>query len=227
MGWQNGAAWLSNDSGWYKNAATAGGSMATYQSFVTESAASTTSNYGTVGIGTAAANRVVVVFIGSRGSATTVTAVTIGGNPATQVSGAFIGNGTASGDIWYLLVPAGTTAAITATWSVAQIATGIQVYSVNTSNAVPTSVNNAIIPGTLNVISTTITVPAGGVGLSGVFSQGGAAVSWTNATGDNHGVVTGGRGLDVASTTVPGSVTITGTVAGNTNMTMTSAAWGP
>lgn len=207
----------------------AGGAILAYQSFVTEASGGTTITYPTVAIGTAAANRVVAVIFACRSGTANMTAsaVTIGGIAATQVSGAAGSSGSLQGgsDIWYASVPTGTTGNIVVTWSSATTATGIQVYSILTTTPTPASGNG--IAGVTTSLNTNITVPASGVGISGMYAQSGAVVSWTNATADNHGVITGARGLDAAHTTSTGAVSVTGTIGASSGVGMSSAAWGP
>lgn len=64
MGWQNGAAWLSNDGGWYKNVAAGGGGTGAYvfRSAVYTTSASANAATISVDIGTASADRVVGIY---------------------------------------------------------------------------------------------------------------------------------------------------------------------
>jgi hypothetical protein len=124
-------------------------------------------------IGTADPTRLVTAYVTGRASATTTatcTGVTIGGVAATLVTD---GRNTAAGNLltqsaWQALVPTGTTATISATFSTAFLRAGVAVFSVTGSSGdVPLGMNVNAIASTDNStvdpsLTTTVVVPAQG-----------------------------------------------------------------
>lgn len=189
-----------------------------------------TVDYGTVSIGTANPNRVVVVGVFARiDSSSPPVAVSIGGISATQAPSAFVaGGGSMESDIWYASVPTGTTADIQVTWATSpyEHRNGIAVYRVITSTPTPTTGANAQDPSATS-IGTTYTVPAGGAGINMASQQFGGALTFTNATLDFDQNASGGSEYAAAHNSIAGSVTVTLNAAGGQQITMSSAAWGP
>lgn len=128
--------------------------------FVTSVSDRTTAShtYSSTGIGTAAADRLVVVAFGGSNNSATVSSVTIGGNAATVY---YIG--TAQPQIVgfaVLLVTSGTTADIVINFSTTQDHGAIAVYSVYGANATPTATD---FTDTTDTYQYTANVPAGGL----------------------------------------------------------------
>lgn len=181
-------------------------------------------------IGTAAANRCVVVVAGWRmsgGGATNLTGVTIGGVSATQTAlGA--NNGTSAVGIYSLVVTTGTTANIVVSFNGVLVAAtgGIGVYNViNNTTSCPGSAGGTTITngGTMNV-----NIVAGGVGIAVGSDNAGSSCTFTGLTKDftvaPSQVICGGSAA-FASAQTPLAVTITDNGGGNGNYI--TAAWGP
>lgn len=144
-------------------------------------------------IGTADATRIVAVCV-SHGitAANPVTSLTIGGSAATLATGSQISSAGDATEIWYLAVPAGTTANIVVNFAASENRCSVHIYSV-----VGTGAAFSVAGGTANTSgvssnSTTIVVPAGGgviaVQLIHNSSQTG---SGSNLTIDTAGFVNG------------------------------------
>jgi hypothetical protein len=187
-------------------------------------------------IGTADANRIVAVCIFYRGSnSASISGVNIGGSAATQVSGAKSSSTSVNcfTDIWYRAVSTGTTADVEITFSAAPARTAIEVYSIVTTTAAPTSgQNNRADAAT--AVTKAITVPNGGVAIA--FSTNNGATgqtdfTLTNATEDTSGqfLALGGSSAGTSGTIegTGASVSVTGTIVdGSANiMQISLAAW--
>lgn len=180
--------------------------------------------FNTRNIGTAAADRIVVVGVsaGQSGSTVRTCTVTIGGVTATQL--VFVAktstNSTHVG-LFALLVTSGTTANIVVTLSGAQVRCGIQVWSLTGTGGVVTPANTANnTAASTTAVSTTITTVAGGacIGMFGdAISGASQTTTWTGLTEDNDSVVE----LSVFS-----GAHLNGTAGGSLGITATESSTG-
>jgi hypothetical protein len=217
MGWQNGAAWLSNDGGWYKNVAATG----TPFSITYVSNNSTTTMGGAVtftsqNIGTADPTRIVVVALDhGPNSGVSVTSVTIGGVTATQAPSADSGGSGVRSDIWYLAVPTGTTANIVVT-AATETRCALGVYSVVGATAhFSVAIGNFTASSVTTLSASAVTVPAGGGAI--------VIVSTHNAT---ETITPSNYTADVAGLVVGTSTTSFGHDTSHTGSTVYGASWG-
>lgn len=205
-----------------------------------DAAGGTTITHTGISFGAASSNRTLVAAIVGRPTsvaATVISSVTIGGVSATQVSGAYIANGTNAhiADIWQAAVPSGTSGNVVVTYANATSRSGIDLYSLNTNTTAATAAGGVVVDPGPSSISKTIVVPAGGAAIAIYSDRSTSAVTattWTNANLDNDALNIGGVGTVVssASTSTPGSVTITANTVGNSAVSpiiLTAAAWGP
>jgi len=159
---------------------------------------SSSATFSTVAIGTASADRIVVVFVCSNNGYPS--SMTIGGSAATLVARS---NATAdpSTAIFYLAVSSGTTADVVATGSTVMQLCGIHVGILKGSAS--TEDNSAVEPyaftGNPHTLDSDPTVPSGGRGLFVVSGGGVDTMSTTSATEDNQTVTTDGNGLSIMS----------------------------
>lgn len=181
-------------------------------------------------IGTANATRLVGAAISARSAvAPTVSSVTIGGVSATKVVECVVGTPENVTSMWQAAVPTGTTATISATFSLAAVRAGIAVYSVLGSNGVAPS-GAAIATSTLGAPSASITVPSGGGSIiSSVAVVAGATVTATNFTIDlNSTSLTSNTFYMAGSDTAhSGSTTYTVNWTAGGAPCATFAAWSP
>jgi hypothetical protein len=144
-------------------------------------------------IGTADPTRLTCVTATWIGTGVTITSLTIGGNAATQVSGALSNSDTSgqASDIWCLGVPTGTTATIAYTLSASTSRSSIQVYSVIGTGAAVSTGTSAFSSTTVATLTKAATIPAGGgaIAVVNVHSASASAFSGTNLTLDNQLVV--------------------------------------
>lgn len=195
--------------------------------------AGTSFTFTSQGIGTADATRVVAVGIAHGINALTVTSVTIGGNAATQATGAAVNSGAgASTDIWYLAVPSGTTADIVVNISASQTRCAIDVYRVVGTSGFSAGSNGFSTTGVLT-LSATAAVPAGGgaIAILNVHASGAAGLitNGGNLTIDQNGVAFGNSTIGAGSNiTASGSTAFTfnWTVANN-DAAMSVATFAP
>jgi hypothetical protein len=144
-------------------------------------------------IGTAAADRLVVVVTGAEEAslAHAPTACTIGGNAADLVVVSDGANREGSG-IFSLVVATGTTATIVVTFSATVDRGRIEVYTI-TGYASSTAHDTDRVSATAASISLTLDVPENGVAIAGIFkATANQAVAWTNADEDSDINVEGG-----------------------------------
>jgi hypothetical protein len=211
------------------------GATISFQAFATENVGGASGTFAATALGAAAANRVIVVIAIARDASglNTLSSVTVGGNAATQVSSAAASSiNSGATDIWYYADAGalGTSTTIVTNWSLVNTRSGIYVYRLTTSTPTPSAGNNASGLSVTSLGPTSITVPASGVGVAGLFSLAtGNTQSFTNATLDSSNPLAGGNNATASGTiTGTGSVAVTGTsLAASNNMMMSLAAWGP
>lgn len=209
--------------------------VATWTAAPSSATDGTSFTFNAVAIGTASADRVVVVGVssGQTGTTTRTCTVTVGGVTATQIQFTRVGpTNSTHGGMYAVPFPSGTTANIVLTFSGTQSRCGIQVWALTGTNGVETPAFSAIVSssGTAASVSTSVNTVAGGTCI-GMFSDGtpGAAntTSWTNLTEDNDTVVE----LSVYSGahtngTTGSSLTVTATESASTSsMVLTLASW--
>lgn len=186
---------------------------------------------GNPSVGTADSNRTVVVMIFARVNTTTISSVSICGVAAVQVSGAqAVNTNTTMTDIWQAPVSGGTTCTISVTYGASAARSAIAVYRLITGTPTATAATNNK-STSASTLSTTITIPAAGKGITSLGVRGNTAstaISWTGATLDEFvGPFTGSL-FSSASITGTGSESPIGFPNLNPDeLTMSTAAWGP
>lgn len=168
--------------------------------------------FSSQGIGTASADRVVIVSIYAKGSGVPVDSITIGGVSATKL--AEITNSEGNATIWALLVTAGTTADVVLTWTGALDRVFIGVHAMTGTNGSVTTHDTATHSATTS-LSTTIDIPTdgavvavcGGNNSGGISFSAGVTEEWEQvATGSGGGGSDDDLSLEVGRTisaTVP------------------------
>lgn len=181
-------------------------------------------------IGTASADRFVIVCVMFAGGAGTTLSVTIGGSSATQLAFVSSGAGAAAG-CYGLTVTTGTTATIAVTTGTTSGGVGIWVYDAKgLTSTTPTATANAT--NNASALTTSINVSAGGfvVGTAGNQSgSDGGSWSWTNLTKNGSDVSPFSSrvfsGASASFATVQTGLSITATPsAGNSNNSLILAA---
>jgi len=182
-------------------------------------------------IGTASADRIVVVGIsGNNNSSGVPSAVTIGGNSATLAGSTYL-NVENDSSIWYAAVASGTTADIDITYSAAKQTVGVAVYAITGASGGPSATSGDT---TDDAPSTTINVLAKGclIACASHAVGGGTLTTWTgpsedyddNSGGGNSGFTAAHENYSAAQT----GLTVTATADGAAvNSSMACAAWGP
>lgn len=158
-------------------------STVTYTGSFTDTANATAYTYTGASIGTAAANRMVIVTGCANGNNSgAISSVTIGGVTATINS--FItptGNSDPALFVASLIVASGTTADVVATYATAKARSNIDVYYAYVDSATPT--NSASDDDDSNPANVSININAGGFAVGVVASDGGTnTYTWTGLT---------------------------------------------
>ncbi len=148
----------------------------TFQSNNQETSGGNPITYSAVGIGTAAADRIVIVGVVSEDA--NLTSATIGGVNATIVAAAPSFNNSRISVI-AAVVPTGTTADIVLTFNIATLSTGIGVYTDNGVSLTPYDTGIGTGSGSSPTFSTTVNVPASGFVLSTGFVNNDSATTYT------------------------------------------------
>lgn len=204
--------------------------MAVTGGFEATSSANTSSSVATFtnfDIGTAAADRLVVVAITTEENAT-ITGCTIGGNSATQLINQTntASNPDLNAAIFALPVASGGTATITVTLSANDAAVGISVYALYGAESTPTDSDFATNNGT-SISLSTVTIPTDGFGIflsiTGAHLQ---ATTWTNATENSDANAGGEHRHSAASTSTAGTPTVTSDGNNGDNL-IVGVAFGP
>jgi hypothetical protein len=157
----------------------------TYIGNATDDTNLTTYTFSSQSIGSASADRIVVVGIASRNTSasTVINSVTIGGNTASiDVQDS---NSTSNYNICgiaSLLVTSGTTADIVVTFSGAQLRAGIAIYTVTGANETPYATNSDNSGGDPSL---DLNVPANGGAIGVAMSANTSLESWTGITEDS------------------------------------------
>jgi hypothetical protein len=187
---------------------------------------SSTATFTSIAIGTASADRqVVVAAFQDQNLAGGTFSCTVGGAAATEVTS----RTDHAGAIFICNVAAGTTANIVLTASINMGWCGIAVGILTGANATPTVVRNA--PNTDDNSSPhvfTATVPSSGAGVAFYMFYSDSSATLTNATQDSY-VTSGGssRELYLVHTTTAGSQAVTMTGLSFVGTIGCMACWGP
>lgn len=145
----------------------------------------TTYTFSSVSLGTADANRIIIVNIAAcaASSGRTISSVTVAGITATQqVFQSAFSTASAESAIYTAAVPTGTTGNIVVTWSAGMLRCGIGVYGSNTMMSATATATGS---STANPANASINVSAGGfvVGCDTTYRTSGAPTfTWTNLT---------------------------------------------
>ena len=137
-------------------------------------------------IGTASADRIVVVSISTDMiTSTTLDSVSIGGSAATKIAEA-VKDGKNTPSMWYRLVTTGTTADIVATFSAGQTNCAITTWSVTgAGSAIVLTASDTDTPATGNQPTTTVAIAAGGGAISEVMHDGASTATWAGVDEDH------------------------------------------
>ena len=189
----------------------------------------TTYTFSSAALGTAAADRIIVVSVttkASGGAARTVSSLTIGGVSGTEI--AALTTGGVNIAMWYAAVPTGTTGDIVVTWSGACQECGCGVWAVYGAASSPTDFDSAY-NGDATTVANTITIPAGGVGIMGMRSSGVSTHTIDNVT-ENYDAQAGDfpqAGGSDAFAELQTELVITTTISASQVASAISSAWGP
>jgi hypothetical protein len=194
-------------------------------------AGQTTHTFTGIGCGTADASRVVALAISQRGTNTFVTGVTINGAAATLAARS-PNDPEIAADIWYALVPTGTTCDVVVTTNAAVTPLVVGVHRILTSHPDPVydvEGYSAVSADAGAGKSMAVTVPAGGIGLALYrtrVSLSPVTVTWTNATVLAGSTADFGSQTTVSTATFTSSATISAVPASNPNRSaLATAVW--
>lgn len=226
----------------YGAAPSAGAVSVSFQAGTFDASNATAYTFTGAAIGSAAADRVVVVGVGTRtNSAASISSVTIGGNGAT-LAGSQANDASQGADIaalYYLAVPSGTTATIVVNCSASMVRCYIAVWAVYGSSGAPThtATDTAF---TAAAVNTTLSCNANGaiIGMAeGLTTTGPSSWTWSGITEqvDANGSSDGGAdnnaftGAHSTFTAAQSSLAISATIAGTTPLAggLALAAFGP
>lgn len=134
-------------------------------------------------IGAETANRLVVVCVkGKRDAGGTISAATIGGVAATVVEGASVSGG--SEFIIQAVVPTGTTATVSITWSIAQVGCLCAVYVLrNLKSTTPFATARSVTVVSLACTINTISPPANSIVIAHVNALNNTTFEWSGTAG--------------------------------------------
>jgi hypothetical protein len=158
----------------------------TFVAATSDTANATTYTFTSASIGTASADRlVVVVATGHSASNRTFSSGTIGGNAATVVLSSASAQPIAG--IMALLVTSGTTATIAITFSAGISRAAIHVYTITGLGSLTAYHSAGNTTGSGTSLSATPNIPGGGVLIAGAANGGsGSAFSWAGASVDSN-----------------------------------------
>jgi len=185
--------------------------------------------WNTIGLGTAAANRKIVLGLISRGAANqTVSSASIGGQTATSFAHADSSTAGSAADIVVADVPTGTTGDISITWSGARTRCGTGVWAVYGAGS---STPSATATSAASPVSQSLAIPAKGVAIGcGLVQDNTATGVWANLTERYDSAVETARQTGADTTSAAGAtptITLTWT-PGTLNLQAAAlASWGP
>lgn len=228
---------VTNLAGFGASQAVAGGPVAI--SFRTTAASTSDTDsydYGTLDIGTASSDRIVVVVaLGTDSSSgATTDDVSIAGASGTEIveSNYDAGGNSSSCAIWGRLVTAGTTGNITVTYSQAMQRAGVAAYALTgTGGSLTAHATGVDEDGSDPLTVSSFTTPANGGAIGGALNNtaGGDDFTWTNLTENSDFAIESATG-STASKTVSSQVTETITAdyaSAATRACMAVVSWGP
>jgi hypothetical protein len=182
-----------------------------------------TTTFTNQAIGAASADRIVVVFVSSTLNPTTsVTCAGVAMILAAQSDPA----GTQDASIWYLGVPAGTTATIVVEGGIQFVGITVGILTGVTATPSSTAVKIAGGTGDPQTTSTALTIPATGFGLVVMGVNGGVGGYTWNVGTVNYSTVAAGMSIDTGFISAAGSQTPSISGPGFATTYMASAAWG-
>lgn len=199
----------------------ANGQSLSYLGTATEPAGLTTYTFSSQSLGTAAADRYIVVGAATRQTGgLTLSSVTVGGVSATIVVQQNNGDGTTG--LAIAAVPSGTTGDIVVTWSGASARCAIVFYRLTgLDSATPTDTDS----DTATDPSFTLTKAAGPtIGITSV-SSGSLSCSWTNLTENADSEIESMDYSSASEESTAGDSTITASWGGGTAKSMCAATW--
>lgn len=205
--------------------AAAGGGDATVSFTDSDVLVSTGTSFAfpTINIGSATADRIVVVGIGterSGASAATISAVDIGGTTAAAVSaGSTVNNGSESAALWAAVVSSGTNVTITVTTANSALACGIGVWAIYDGQTTATDSGSDT---DSNPATFALDINAGGVAVAFVVHRANSATTFTTANltedfdqvVDTNDIYMTGASAAFASTQTNLSIEVTASQAG-------------
>lgn len=199
--------------------------VTSYQTSANDTTDLTTYTFATQAIGTASADRYVLVCTATRGTAITVSSMTIGGVSAALVRRQQNGNNTL--EWWIALVPTGTTASIVVTWSAGALRCSIGVWALTGLQSTTATANAVDITLSGNDLSLSINVSAGGACFAAAFDPGVKTFTWAGLT-ERFDIATeaqqfSGASLDFAAAQTGLTVTATESVTTGTTEPILSA----
>jgi hypothetical protein len=189
-----------------------------------------------VAIGTAAADRKIVVVTdtaGGGGGTAGVSTLTIGGSTATQLVAVSTSDNTTS-EIWALNnVSSGTTADIIITWNTTRSRCGIGVWAVYAAADTASDTVSIGNDPDANISTTALAIPANGVAIAGhILNKGApaATVTWSGLT-ERYDAAVGnssdsGASKEVSAAEPAPTITVTISASGNQNC-FTAVAFAP
>ena len=188
--------------------------------------------YNAVGIGTAAANRYVLICIATSNNGY-ATAVTIGGVSATKAVETDDNNIGIAVELWYANVPTGTTATVKVT-TLAPFPNSMIIATATINTATPAPSSQAIQPWGFRadpqITSSAVTIPSNGVGVfCGASTKNAPTITYNTGTKDSNvsGPSTTAWDLTMGHNATAGSWTPSYLGAGSSGTLAVAAAWGP
>ena len=205
--------------------AAAGPVVLTYEDNGNNDDNTSSNSYGTLNIGAAASDRVVLVAVTAKAEITGIatTSVSIAGANGTKVAGYGYNSGGGTSvlaDFYARLVTAGTTGNITVNYSGSVDRSGVNVYSMTGSGGLFTAHDDDGYtgPSSSGAPSGTINVPAGGAAL-GITSQNqSGGYEWTGLSTEDYDAAMGATTMSGASqnfSTAQTNLTITADFSGS------------
>ena len=204
-----------------------GPAVLTYVTHLEQAGGTSTQTFTSASIGTAAADRLVIVGIvigkdAGTWSANPVSSVTIGGISATQVGSQILceGTTTAALSMFAATVPTGTTANIVLSLAANGVADIViwNATGLSSTTASDTKSDNA------TPFTQSLTVPTGGFGIGLAGGETVTSWTWTNLT-ERSDAASGIYVASGADTTSTGSISVTATNAAGTRAAMLLASW--
>lgn len=191
-------------------------------------APSTTQVLAAKALGTADADRDIILMLCGRDNTGVPTGVTIGGIAATKRED--VQSSVHGLSIWTAAVPTGTTGDITISWPASQTRMGYGVYRMVNGNPVPISTGEVFDEVSGTTLSRSPTIPSGAVLLAmAAGGTSGQTHSWSGATEEYEAYMSGTNisAFSLARNNTAGSPTLTVTYSGaNTGRAMMYAVFG-